>query len=115
MPSLLPYTIPATMLLTVTVVYGRVAADHEITAAKAAGISAMSLLWPSFLMSAVLSVISLLLTDQADSLGGLPNIERRVAQMGETIFLDILRTQNVYIHRDPSAADSPSAASREES
>jgi lipopolysaccharide export system permease protein len=100
-PSLLPYTIPATMLLTVTVVYGRVAADHEITAAKAAGISAMSLLWPSFIMAAVLSVVSLLLTDQVIP-WALTNIERRVAQMIETIFLDTLRAQKVYIHRDPA-------------
>jgi lipopolysaccharide export system permease protein len=100
-PSLLPYTIPATMLLTVTVVYGRVAADHEITAAKAAGISAMSLLWPSYIMAAVLSVVSLLLTDQVIP-WALTNIERRVAQMMETIFLDILHSQKVYIHRDPS-------------
>ena len=89
------------MLLTVTVVYGRVAADHEITAAKAAGISAMSLLWPSFIMAAVLSVVSLLLTDQVIP-WALTNIERHVAQMMETIFLDILRAQKVYIHRDPS-------------
>lgn len=100
-PSLLPYTIPATMLLTVTVVYGRVAADHEITAAKAAGISAMSLLWPSFIMAGVLSVVSLLLTDQVIP-WALTNIERRVAQMMETIFLDMLRSQKVFIHRDPT-------------
>jgi lipopolysaccharide export system permease protein len=100
-PSLLPYTIPATMLLTVTVVYGRVAADHEITAAKAAGISAMSLLWPAFIMSAVLSVVSLLLTDQVIP-WALTNIERHVAQMLETIFLDMLRSQKMFIQRDPS-------------
>ena len=36
-PSMLPFTIPATLLLTVTVVYGRLSGDNEITAAKAAG------------------------------------------------------------------------------
>jgi lipopolysaccharide export system permease protein len=100
-PSMLPYTIPATMLLTVTVVYGRVAADHEVTAAKAAGISAMSLLWPSFLMAALLSVVSLLLTDQVIP-WALTNIESKVARMAESIFLDILHTQKVLIYRDPS-------------
>ena len=100
-PSLLPYTIPATMLLTVTVVYGRIAADHEMTAAKAAGISALSLLWPSFIMAAVLSVVSLLLTDQVIP-WALTNIERRVAQMAEAIFLELLHSQKLYMHRDPS-------------
>jgi lipopolysaccharide export system permease protein len=100
-PSMLPYTIPATMLLTVSVVYGRIAADHEFTAAKAAGISALSLLWPSFIMAAALSVVSLLLTDQVIPWAML-NIERRVAQMTEAIFLEILHTQKLYVHRDPS-------------
>jgi len=100
-PSLLPYTIPATMLLTVSVVYGRIAADHEFTAAKAAGISALSLLWPSFIMAAVLSVVSLLLTDQVIP-WALTNIERRVAQMMEAIFIEILHSQKLYVHRDPS-------------
>lgn len=100
-PSLLPFTIPATLLLTVTVVYGRVAADHEITAAKAAGISALSLLWPSFLMGAVLSIVSLLLTDQVIP-WAMNNIEIRVAQMIEKITLDILRTQKQLRNRDPA-------------
>jgi len=99
-PSLLPFTIPATMLLTVTVVYGRVAADHEITAAKAAGISALSLLWPSFVMGAFLSLVSLLLTDQVIP-WATNNIEYRIAQMMEKIFLDILRTQKYFSHPDP--------------
>ena len=55
-PSLLPYTIPATLLLSVCVVYGRMAGDQEVTAAKAAGISVMSLLAPSFMFGAVMAV-----------------------------------------------------------
>ncbi len=77
-PSLLPFTIPATMLLTVTVVYGRIAADHEVTAAKAAGISALSLLMPSFVMGIVLSIASLLLTDQVIP-WAMTSIDNRVA------------------------------------
>ena len=63
-PSMLPFTIPAALLMTVCLVYGRMAGDHEVTAAKAAGISVMSLLWPSLGLGAVLSVFSLVLTDQ---------------------------------------------------
>ena len=64
-PSLLPFTIPAALLLTVCLVYGRLAGDLEVTAAKAAGISVLSLLWPSFLIGAALSVCCLILSDQA--------------------------------------------------
>jgi lipopolysaccharide export system permease protein len=92
-PSLLPYTIPVTLLLTVCVVYGRMAGDREIIAAKAAGIHVMSLMWPSFFLGGLLSVASLLLADQIIpwSYG---NIERIVTMAMEDIFLDLLRTQN---------------------
>jgi lipopolysaccharide export system permease protein len=100
-PSLLPFTIPATMLLTVTLVYGRIAADHEVTAAKAAGISAFSLLMPSFVMGIVLSMASLLLTDQVIP-WAMTSIDNRVAQMLENIFLDILRTHHIFMRRDPA-------------
>ncbi len=92
-PSLLPFTIPATLLLTVCVVYGRLAGDNEITAAKAAGINVLSLFWPSFFLGAVLSVGSLMLTDQVIpwSVG---NIQRIVTLAMENIFLDRLRTHN---------------------
>lgn len=91
-PSMLPYTIPATMLLSVCVVYGRMAGDQEITAAKAAGISVMALLAPSFFFGAVVSVCSLLLTDQvipwAES-----NILRVVTAAMEQMLLDKLGTE----------------------
>src|SRR6516165_8637829 len=38
-PSTLPYTIPATTLFATCVVYGRLSADNEILAIKAAGIN----------------------------------------------------------------------------
>ncbi len=47
-PILLPYAIPVSLLLSVCVVYGRLAGDHEIIATKAAGIHVLYLLWPSF-------------------------------------------------------------------
>ncbi|MCA9117964.1 MAG: LptF/LptG family permease [Planctomycetaceae bacterium] len=89
-PSLLPFTIPATLLLTVCVVYGRLAGDQEITAAKAAGINVLSLLWPSFMMGVVLSLCSLVLSDQAIP-WAVANIQRTVTLAMEDIFLDMLR------------------------
>lgn len=92
-PSLLPFTIPATMLLSVCVVYGRMAGDQEITAAKAAGISVTSLLAPSFFLGAVVSVCSLLLTDQvipwAES-----NFLRVITAALEDVLLDKLSTDH---------------------
>ena len=97
-PSLLPFTIPATFLLTVCVVYGRMSGDLEITAAKAAGINVLSLLWPSFLMGAVLSLSSLLMTDQVIP-WAMHNIQKQVTLAMEDIFLDMLRSHGSF--RDP--------------
>src|SRR6516162_7638389 len=38
-PSTLPYTIPATTLFAVCVVYGRLSADNEILAIRSAGVN----------------------------------------------------------------------------
>lgn len=94
-PYLLPFTIPVTLLLTVCMVYGRMAGHQEITAAKAAGVHVFSLLWPSFFLGGVLSLLTLLLADQVIPWSNL-NIERTATLALEDIFLDTLRTQNQF-------------------
>jgi lipopolysaccharide export system permease protein len=54
-PTSLPYTVPVALLFAVTVVYGRLAADNEVIAVKTAGLSAMTVLMPSFLIGLGLS------------------------------------------------------------
>ena len=93
-PSLLPFTIPATFLLTVCVVYGRLAGDQEITAAKAAGINVVSLLWPSFFLGAILSACSLIMTDQVIPLS-VRKIQAAISNVMEDVFLDRLKTQGL--------------------
>ena len=92
-PSLLPFSIPVAVLLTVCIVYGRMSANQEVTAAKAAGIPVLTLLWPALFLGGILSAGSLMLTDQAIpwSVG---NIRRVVALAMEDIVLDMLRTHN---------------------
>ena len=90
-PSLLPFTIPSTLLLTVCVVYGRIAGDNEITAAKAAGINVMSLIAPALILGVLLSIGSLVLTDRVIP-WAVANIQRTVTEAMEDIFLDMLRT-----------------------
>ncbi|MEQ9066792.1 MAG: LptF/LptG family permease, partial [Gimesia chilikensis] len=81
-------------------VYGRISGDQEITAAKAAGINVLSLLWPSFILGGFLSLSSLLLSDQIIPWAE-KNIENTIATELETIFLEKLRSQN-QIH-DPNS------------
>jgi lipopolysaccharide export system permease protein len=94
-PSLLPFTIPAALLLTVCLVYGRLAGDLEVTAAKAAGISVLSLLWPSFLIGAALSVCCLVLSDQAIP-WAVGNIQRTIFAAMEDILIERLRTDRQF-------------------
>ena len=94
-PSLLPFTIPATYLLTVCVVYGRMSGDQEITALKAAGVNVVEVLWPAFILGAVLSLGTLLLTDLFVPWARY-RIEAVITAEMEEIFLDVLRTHNQF-------------------
>jgi lipopolysaccharide export system permease protein len=58
-PSTLPYTIPATTLFATCVVYGRLAADNEILAIKAAGINLITVVWPGLFLGIVMSVVTM--------------------------------------------------------
>jgi lipopolysaccharide export system permease protein len=46
-PNTLPYTIPTTTLFATCIVYGRLAADNEVLALKAAGINMVHVVWPA--------------------------------------------------------------------
>jgi len=92
-PSLMPFTVPATLLLTVCIVYGRLSGDLEITAAKAAGINVLSLLWPAFILGISLSICSLVLSDRVIPWAA-AKIRTVITLAMEDIFLDMLRSQH---------------------
>lgn len=92
-PSMLPFTIPAALLMTVCLVYGRLSGDHEVTAAKSAGISVMSLLWPALILGGLLSGLSLFLTDQVIPWAE-TQIEKTIVRAMEDILYEKLRSGN---------------------
>ncbi len=92
-PSMLPFTIPATLLLAVTIVYGRMAGDLEVTAIKAAGVNPLRLLIPAYALGLVLAFASFGLTNYATP-WAVESMERIVAQAIEDIFLDVLEAQH---------------------
>jgi lipopolysaccharide export system permease protein len=55
-PSMLPYTIPPTTLFAACVVYGRLSADNEILAIKAAGVNVMKVVRPGLFLGLAMSV-----------------------------------------------------------
>src|SRR5689334_19665157 len=60
-PSMLPYTVPATTLFATCTVYGRLSADNEILALKAAGVHIGRVLFPGVLLGLFASAGTLLL------------------------------------------------------
>src|SRR5262249_11902452 len=48
LPQAMVYAVPATMLLSVCIVYGRLAGANEIIAVKSLGISPRAVTWPAY-------------------------------------------------------------------
>lgn len=95
LPTALVFAVPGTILFTVCLVYGRMSADNEVTAAKAAGVSPMALLWPGFGLAFFLSVVAVWLNDVAYSWGQ-AGMQRVILQSVEEITYGTLRTQRSF-------------------
>src|SRR6266542_6990354 len=59
LPSLLPYTVPATTLFATSIVYGRLSADNEILALKAAGTHVLHVVWPAMFLGLAASLATM--------------------------------------------------------
>lgn len=95
LPTALVFAVPGTILFTVCLVYGRMSADNEVTAAKAAGISPMALLWPALGLAFLLSIFAVWLNDLAFSWGQ-AGMQRVILQSVEEITYGTLRTQRSF-------------------
>lgn len=60
-PGAVYLALPLAAILAGTLVYGRLAADNELTACRASGISPSSLFWPSFILAALAGGLTLFL------------------------------------------------------
>src|SRR6187399_1381491 len=60
MPAMTTYSLPIAALFATTVVYGRLAADNEITACRAAGISYVAVAMPAVVLGLVVAFVSLM-------------------------------------------------------
>src|SRR5271170_5640317 len=58
-PAMMAYSLPAAALFATTVVYGRLAADNELTACRAAGISYSVIGLPAVVLGLVVAMFSL--------------------------------------------------------
>ncbi|TWU02275.1 LptF/LptG family permease [Stieleria varia] len=99
LPIALQFSFPATALFAVCCVYGRMASDGEIAAIKASGVSPLRLVSPAFVLAALLSPISVGLSDLAVSWGR-PGVNRIVMLSIEDIVYRTLRAQHTYADGD---------------
>ncbi|MBN2021740.1 MAG: LptF/LptG family permease [Pirellulales bacterium] len=95
LPEALRYSVPGTLLLTATSVYGRLAGSNEILAVKAQGISPRKLLEPIWVMAFLLSLVAVYLNDLAVSWGR-TGAQRVVIESVEEIAYAMLQTQGRY-------------------
>jgi lipopolysaccharide export system permease protein len=95
------YTIPATILFAASSVYGRMSGSNEVVAIKSLGISPMAVLWPCFILSFMLSLLTVWLNDVAVT-WGMAGIQRVVIESVEEIVYSKLRTQRSYTNRNVS-------------
>jgi lipopolysaccharide export LptBFGC system permease protein LptF len=59
-PAMTAYSFPIAALFATTMVYGRLSADNELTACRAAGISLLSMAVPAFVLGLIVALTSLL-------------------------------------------------------
>jgi len=95
LPDSLRFSVPATILMAVCSVYGRMSAMNEIVAVKSLGISPMTLLWPALGLAFCVSLVAVWLNDIAVSWGRV-GVQRVAVQSIEEIAYGMLRTQRSY-------------------
>jgi len=95
LPDMLRFTIPATILFATCSVYGRMSGSNEVVAIKSLGISPMAILWPCFVFSTFLSLVTVWLNDVAVTWGQ-AGVQRVVIESVEEIMYSMLRTQRSY-------------------
>ena len=98
LPEVLRVTVPVCLLLAATSLYSRMSGSNEIVAVKALGISPLPLLWPTFVISFLLSLFTVWLNDLAGSWGR-HGIQRVVVEAVEEIAYAMLQTQKGYSGR----------------
>lgn len=69
LPQALQFAVPGALLLAATNVYGRLSSANEIVAIKSSGVSPMVMMWPTFVLAALVSLGEVVLNDLAVSWG----------------------------------------------
>ncbi|MCP4189423.1 MAG: YjgP/YjgQ family permease [Planctomycetaceae bacterium] len=97
-PVALQVSVPATILMAASSVFGRMSADNEIVALKSLGISPMSIIYPALILAFFVSLVAVWINDIAVSWGRM-GIYQVVVESVEEVAYNMLRTQRSYSSR----------------
>jgi len=95
------FAVPATILFATCSVYGRMAAQNEIIAVKAQGISPVKVIWPAWIVAFMLSLGSVWLNDIAVSWGK-DGVKKVIIESVEDIVYGLLQKQGSYSNKQIS-------------
>ena len=90
LPEMLVITIPVSLLLAVSIVYGRMTGSNEIVAMKSLGVSPMDVVWPTIVLALGFSLGGLYLQEVAATVGR-PSMARVLTELIEEIVLGMLQ------------------------
>ncbi len=106
-PFLCIYTLPMALLVAVLLAFGRLSADHELTALRASGISLSRVVRPVLVLAAVLSLFTFYLSDQVASKSHFKmrqvtaeiGLQSPAAALEEGVFIKSFGDLVIFIHR----------------
>ena len=93
LPEMLVITIPVSLLLAVSIVYGRMTGTNEVVALKSLGINPMVIIWPAIIFSFLLSLGTILLQEIAATWCR-PSYARVAAESVEEIAYGMLQSNH---------------------
>lgn len=95
LPQAMQFSIPGTMLLATTSVYGRMSAFNEVVAIKSLGISPWAIVTPTLTLATVVSIGAVMMNDLAVSWGEL-GVQRVFIESLEEVVYGRLNTTRTY-------------------
>lgn len=95
LPISMQYTLPASLLFAVCSVYGRISADNEVMAIKAAGVPPMRIISPTLIIGFLFSPFAVWMMDLAVSWGR-PGMQQVVIRQIEEVAYHTLRSTHSY-------------------
>jgi lipopolysaccharide export system permease protein len=94
-PQAMQFTVPGTMLMAVTSVYGRMSSYNEIVAMKSLGISPMAVIWPTLVLATLVSFVAVIINDCAVS-WGMMGVKRVFLASIEEVTYSQLKMRHTY-------------------